>query len=90
MFIMFADCPQRAGTKMVYKTYLSRGFTTRRMPDAFPAESTPMNQFIMGCPECSMSAGMNSPLSEKEGELQCSANPSHRFCKDENGFLKSI
>lgn len=49
-----------------------------------------MNEFVMGCPQCSMATGMNSPLTEKEGQLQCSTDPSHRFCKDENGFLKSI
>lgn len=48
------------------------------------------NEYIMGCPECSMSYGMHAPLSKKEGELHCSNNPAHKFIRDVNGFLKSL
>jgi hypothetical protein len=49
-----------------------------------------MNAYVLGCPECSMSFGMHSPIQENGEHLQCSANPGHRFRKGEDGFLKSI
>jgi len=48
------------------------------------------NEFLRGCPECSMSKGMNSPLARVEGTFQCRVNPAHKFREDENGFLKSF
>ena len=47
-------------------------------------------EYMMGCPECSMSFGMNSPLSKAENGFLCSNNPAHKFTLDSNGFLKSI
>jgi len=49
-----------------------------------------VNEFMMGCPECSMSFGMNSTLSKAENEFRCTANPAHKFTLDSNGFLKSL
>jgi hypothetical protein len=55
------------------------------------AERIPMaNEYLMGCPECSMSSGMNSPLSKAEDGFRCTANPLHRFRMDPSGFLKSL
>jgi hypothetical protein len=48
------------------------------------------NEYVMGCPECSMAKGMNSPLSENDEHLQCASDPHHRFRRDESGFLKSV
>lgn len=48
------------------------------------------NEYVMGCPECSMSYGMHAPLSKKDGTLLCTNNPTHKFTRDNNGFLKSI
>jgi hypothetical protein len=48
------------------------------------------NEYQMGCPECSMSFGMNSVLCKGDEGFKCSANPEHKFKLDENGFLRSL
>jgi hypothetical protein len=48
------------------------------------------NEFLMGCPECSMTHGMSSTLSKAENEFRCSANPAHKFRLGTDGFLKSL
>jgi len=48
------------------------------------------NEFTKGCPECSMSFGMNSPLSKSEDSFLCTANPQHKFKLGADGFLKSF
>ncbi len=48
------------------------------------------NQYVMGCPECIMSLGINSPVSKTDEHFQCSTNPAHRFRLGEDGFLKSL
>lgn len=54
-------------------------------------ELIPMtNEYVRGCPECSMAFGMNSPLSKSENQFQCTSNPLHKFKVDEHGFLKSL
>ena len=48
------------------------------------------NEFLRGCPECSMAHGMSSPLSKSENEFRCTANPAHKFKLGSDGFLKSL
>lgn len=48
------------------------------------------NEFLKGCPECSMSCGMSSTLTKAEDEFRCTANPSHKFKLGSDGFLKSL
>ncbi|MEW6036312.1 MAG: hypothetical protein AB1529_06880 [Candidatus Micrarchaeota archaeon] len=48
------------------------------------------NEYQMGCPECSMSHGMNSTLSKGENEFRCTSNPAHKFKLDSSGFLRSL
>ncbi len=54
------------------------------------AEMRPMSEFLKGCPECSMSYGMSSPLFKKEEKFECSANPMHKFKQGTDGFLTSL
>ena len=56
-----------------------------------PEETDPMtNEYMKGCPECSMSFGFNAPVMKAEEGFRCSANPMHKFKLDQNGFLKSL
>ena len=48
------------------------------------------SEYIMGCPECSMSAGMQSPVTKTGEHFQCRANPMHKYKLGEDGFLKSV
>jgi hypothetical protein len=48
------------------------------------------NEFMLGCPECYMSNGMNAVVSKCNDEFRCTANPSHKFKMGEDGFLKLL
>lgn len=48
------------------------------------------SEYIMGCPECSMSFGMHSPVQKTGDCFQCRANPMHKYKIGEDGFLKSV
>jgi len=48
------------------------------------------SNYIMGCPECSMAFGMQSPIHKVGEHFQCRADPLHKFKIGEDGFLKSI
>lgn len=47
------------------------------------------HEYQFGCPECSMSCGMSSPLSKAENEFRCTANPAHKFTLSADGFLQT-
>ncbi len=48
------------------------------------------NEYIMGCPECSMFSCVNSAVIKDGDHFKCSANPMHKFMLGEDGFLKSV